>query len=81
MALGFREGELTNIESNPVLQTQTPPKSWLRKMLSQWLQWSPGDGRGSKGYATIKSLKEALSEANLGRLAEEFNCEDLAMYM
>ena len=72
MALGFLEGELDNIQSNPMLLTQTPPKSWLSEMLSQWLQWGPGDARGSKDYASIESLKEALLNLNLAQLAREF---------
>ena len=71
-ALGFSEGELDNIQANHMLMTQSPPTSYLRKMLSQWLQWAPGDERGSIGYATMKSLKSALLKVNLGRLADRF---------
>ena len=42
-ALGFLEGELDAIQSNHMLLAQSP-MSFLRKMLSQWLQWAPGDG-------------------------------------
>ena len=70
-ALGFSEGELNNIQSDQNLLTQSPPMSFLRKMLSQWLQWTPGDGRGSEGYATRESLVAALLKANLGQLAEK----------
>ena len=41
-------------------------------MLSQWLQWTPGDGRGSTGYATRESLHAALLKANLGVVAKQF---------
>ena len=71
-ALGFLEGELENIQSNPMLLTQSPPKSWLREMLTQWLQWAPGDGRGSSGFATRSSLRAALLKVNLGQLARQF---------
>ena len=71
-ALGFSEGELENIQANQVLMTQSPPTSYLREMLSRWLQWTPGDGRRSKGYATMKSLKSALLKVNLGQLADRF---------
>jgi hypothetical protein len=67
--LGFKEGEMNNIQSNLVLLTQTPPKSYLREMLSQWLQWAPGDKRGSTDFATRESLRVALLRANLGQLA------------
>ena len=79
MALGFLKNELDNIESNPVLLTQSPPKSWLSEMISQWIQWNPGDARGSKDSASLKSLKEALLAINLARLACEFDSQDLAI--
>jgi hypothetical protein len=68
--LGFKEGEMNNIQVNQMLMMQSPPKSYLGEMLSQWLQWTPGDGRGSTGIATRESLRAALLRANLGRLAE-----------
>ena len=80
MALGFQSYELDTIQAKPMLLARAP-KSWLSEMLSQWLQWSPGDRRESKDYASVKSLKEALLEVNLGRLAEEFNHEDLGKYI
>ena len=40
--LGFHPGELSNIEARPNLM-QSAPVSWLSAMLSQWLQWAPGD--------------------------------------
>lgn len=70
-ALGFKEGELENIQANLVLMTQSPPLSYLRQMVSQWLQWAPGDGRGSKGFATKESLIAALLKADLGVFAEK----------
>ena len=47
------------------------PQSWLGAMLSQWLQWAPGDGRGSTGNASKESLRAALLRANLGQLAQQ----------
>ena len=70
--LGFTEEEMDNIQSNPMLMMQSPPQSWLKEMLSQWLQWAPGDGRGSTGYATKDSLRAALLRANLEQLAQQF---------
>ena len=72
-ALGFKEGEMCNIQSNPMLLTQSAPKSYLREMLTQWLQWAPGDGRGSTSYATKESLRAALLKANLGQLTGQFH--------
>jgi hypothetical protein len=68
--LGFIEGEMNNIESRPGLFGQAP-ESYLREMLSQWLQWAPGDRRGSTGFATRGSLRTALLKANLGQLAHD----------
>ena len=45
--LGFKEGELDNIQSNQTLLAQSPPKGHLmiRKILSL-SQWILRDGRG-----------------------------------
>ena len=67
--LGFHQGELDNIQSNPMLLTQGPPLSYLSELLSTWLQWAPGDGRGSKDFATLEALKDAVSQAGFGRTA------------
>ena len=73
VAMGFSEGELNNIQANQMLLTQSPPKSFLKEMVSQWLQWAPGDGRGSTGCATKKSLVAALYKINLGQLVKNIN--------
>ena len=57
--------------STPWLLTEAP-RSWLREMLTQWLEWAPGDGRGSTGYATKEALHAALLHANLGVVAQQF---------
>ena len=66
--LRFKQGELDNIRSNPTLMASAP-NSYLEEMLTQWLQWAPGDGRGSAGFATKESLRDALLKAGLGQLA------------
>ena len=73
--LGFRPGELENIESAPKHFTEAP-KSLLSAMLAEWLEWAPGDKRGSKNYATLSGLKSAVREAGLGRTAEELTLSD-----
>ena len=70
-ALGFTEGEMSNIECRPFLM-RLAPNSWLGEMLTQWLEWAPGDGRGSTGFATKEALRMALLKANLGQLAQQF---------
>ena len=51
------------------------PNSWLKEVLAQWLRWGPGDGRGSKNFATRESLCDALSKVGLGKLAQQFTEE------
>ena len=59
--LGFSQGQLKNIESNPTLTT-TAPVSYLKELLTQWLQL---------GKATLQDLKSALNNIGLGVTAEE----------
>ena len=68
--LGFHQGELNKITSIPLYQSQAP-KSWLSEMIAEWLEWAPGDKRGSKHYATLNSLKDAVRDAGLGRTAKD----------
>ena len=68
--LGFCQGELDTIASKPNIQQQAPV-SWLSAMLAEWLEWAPGDERGSQNYAILSGLKSAVREAGLGRTAEE----------
>lgn len=58
---------MDNIQSSPMLMMQALG-SWLGKMLTQWLQWAPGDGRDSTSLATKESLRVALLilQVNLG---------------
>ena len=67
--LGFQQSELQNIQARPLLQSGAPD-SWLREMLSEWLEWGgPRDGRGSKGYATLHDLINALVKCGLRETA------------
>ena len=70
--LGFISGELSNIQARPNL-TPDAPLSWLRAMLEEWIQWAPGDSRGSTKFANIKDLKTALREAGFGVTAHELH--------
>ena len=63
--LGFSQSELKIISCDP-LNLSEAPKGYLRAMLSQWLEWAPGDHRGSKQYATLETLKAAVCKAGLG---------------
>ena len=68
MYLGFRKGELDNIAGSPLLWTESP-RSWLREILGAWLEWAPGDSRGSDAFASIESLKCALDKSGLAQTA------------
>ena len=69
MFLGFSPGELDDIQERPPLYG-TAPKSWLRAMLTEWLQWAPRDGRGSANVANEHNLKQALIKAGLSDTAQ-----------
>ena len=68
MHLGFCQGELDNTECKPLLLNEGP-KAWLREMLREWLEWAPGDSRGSSSCASIDSLKCALDKSGLAQTA------------
>ena len=70
--LGFRQGELDTIESTP-RHHHGGPKSCLSAMLSEWLEWAPGDGRGTVRRATLNQLKDAVSKSGLGTTAQNLN--------
>ena len=68
--LGFLPSELDEIQARPFLMSGAP-KSWLSAMLADWLQWAPGDSRGSKKFAMLEDLKVALQESGLANLAHD----------
>ena len=70
-ALGFTEGEMENIQGNMMLALRGT-NAYLGEMLSSWLEWAPGDGRGSTNYATKESLHAALLKAGMGQVAKKF---------
>ena len=67
--LGFHQKELRLIESSPI-HLMTAPGSWLSAMLEAWLEWKPGDSRGT---VSLESLKNAVDKAGLGRTAAELH--------
>ena len=74
--LGFRPSELDEIQARPALYA-TAPKSWLGAMLAEWLQWTPGDQRGSTKCATLEGLSDALNKAGLSEAAQSIMTLDL----
>ena len=72
MKLGFTTDELDNIQASPMLMSGAP-KSWLHRMLSEWLEWAPGDRRGSMDFATLEGLRDALRLAGLAATAHDLH--------
>ena len=70
--LKFRQNELNNIEARPLLLNGAP-KSWLSALISEWVEWAPGDSHGSTNYANLEDLKSAVSQAGLGVIAAELS--------
>ena len=70
MHLGFSPGELDNIGVN---QTYEGVEGSLRTMLAEWIEWIPGDLRGSKKVATLGALKDAICRAGYGRTANSLS--------
>ena len=66
--LGFLPEELNAIQAKPLLLAGAP-KSHLNDMLASWLQWAPGDARGSTSCATLSGLKSAVDKAGFGLTA------------
>ena len=71
--LGFHQPELRLIQESPI-HFMGAPGTWLSAMLEAWLQWEPGDTRGSKERASLESLKKAVDKAGLGRTAAGLTC-------
>ena len=70
--LKFQQKELDIIQANPLLLNGAP-RSWLSVMLSDWMEWAPGDSRGSTSYANLEDLKSAVSKAGFGIIAAELS--------
>ena len=68
--LGFTQGELDYIQAGPLHLSQAPV-SWLSEMIRKWLDWAPGDHRGSTQYANLESFQTSIRDAGLEKTAEE----------
>ena len=70
--LGFLQGELDTIQANAISSPNVSTVTvCVSTMLAQWLQWAPGDKRGSPDFATVTGLSEALSAAGFGATAHD----------
>ena len=65
---GFTSGKLDNIQYE-----HPSPTTCLSKMLTEWLQWAPGDSRGSTNFATLEALKDALNQVGLAAAAHDLH--------
>ena len=53
----------------------------IKGIMSKWLAWHPGDTRGSTNYPTYSHLKQALTNAELGHVADNLiSYEELSKY-
>ena len=68
--LDFLPSELDNIGAQPN-RMQGAPLSYFGAMLQEWIQWAPGDSRGSTNFANLEDLRSALNETGLGATAHE----------
>ena len=68
MYLGFKKKEMNNIAAQPLLLNGAP-HTWLNTVLSDWMEWAPGDSRGSTKYANLEDLRSAVSKAGFGVVA------------
>ncbi len=63
--LGFKAYEIKNIASSLV---RIQDGDFINDVITTWLQWGPGDKRGSKDVATLEALQEALNNTNNARI-------------
>ena len=63
--LGFTNSEIGDIHQ----KCEYDGYEEIEEMLQQWLEWYPGDSRGSTSYATHSALLKALMETGNGDVA------------
>jgi aminoglycoside phosphotransferase len=67
-SLRFTCSEILNIETCP---RNMELNSYIDNVVGVWLEWAPGDARGSEDYATLEQLQNAVSKAGFGVVASE----------
>ncbi len=73
--LRFSAPEIDEIASSP-MHLIGAPGSYMDAVIGEWIEWGPGDKRGSKDVATLEALKSALQKTNFGKLASSLTLED-----
>lgn len=75
IGLRFTSDEIRNIKYS-LMNVADGPTACLGAVLADWIQWAPGDARGSIDRATLEALKTAISKAGFGVIANELTlCE------
>ena len=70
----FHQEKLNIIQANPLLQNGAP-KTWLSALVSEWMEWAPGDSRRSTKYVNLEDLKSAVSKAGFGVIATKLSLQ------
>lgn len=68
--LDFKVYEIDNLKANP-MNLISAPFSYLNEIISLLLNRAPGDARGSKNYATLDDLKDAVERAGFLDVAKK----------
>ena len=66
--LGFKSGELDSIWARSIQNLEGVEGSF-RIILEWWMEWIPGDHRGSVQAATLEALRDAVCRAGYGQTA------------
>lgn len=75
ISLRFKGDEIQSIKCDP-LNISGGHEACLGVLLTKWLQWAPGDSRGSKNRATLQALKTAVSKAGFGVIAQKLTASE-----
>ena len=78
LQLGFSEKELSDVPDkaddsiwNFSSEEFNYDGEFFRLMLNEWVEWYPGDSRGSTKFATYSDLQNALIKAGFGNVARD----------
>ena len=75
IGLRFKADEIRRIKCDP-MNIAGGSEACLGAVLADWLQWIPGDARGSKKKATLEALKTAVSKAGFGVIAKKLTLSE-----
>ena len=78
IGLRFTGDEIRSIKHD-LMNITGGPRACLGAILTDWMQWFPGDTRGSKDRATLEALKTAVSKAGFGVKAKDLTLIECAV--